>query len=60
MGSLSFNNIAIIALIPLVFYGIVLWILWKFYHAFARIGEELSEIKTILQERVTRPETPPA
>lgn len=51
---MGFNNIAIIALIPLVFYGIALWILWKFYHAFARIADELSEIKTLLRDRLDR------
>jgi hypothetical protein len=39
-------------------YGIVLWILWKFYQAIARIGEELGEIKTILQQRVPPAEKP--
>jgi hypothetical protein len=59
MGSLGFNNIVIIALIPLVFYGIVLWIFWKFYHALARIGEELSEIRTIMRDRLRQEGNPP-
>ena len=39
-------------------YGIVLWILWKFYQAIARIGEELGGIKTILQQREPPAEKP--
>ena len=45
-------------LFALAVYGIVLWILWKFYQAIARIGEELGEIKTILQQRVPPTEKP--
>ena len=37
-------------------YGIFLWIVWKFYRALARIGEELSEINAVLRERLPRPE----
>ena len=39
-------------------YGIVLWIIWKFYGVLARIGEELGEIKTVLQQRLPPPEGP--
>jgi flagellar biogenesis protein FliO len=39
-------------------YGIVLWILWKFYGALARIGDELDAIKTVLQQRLPPPEVP--
>ena len=50
---------AVLALfLAIVVYGIVLWILWKFYQAIARIGEELGEIKTILQQRVPPTEKP--
>jgi flagellar biogenesis protein FliO len=45
-------------LCALAVYGIVLWVLWKFYQAIARIGEELGEIKTILQQRVPPTEKP--
>jgi hypothetical protein len=45
-------------ILPLAFYGISLWILWKFYGALARIGEELSEIKTVLRLRLPPPERP--
>lgn len=37
-------------------YGFGLWILWKFYRALARIGGELSEIKTVLRLRLPPPE----
>jgi hypothetical protein len=43
-----------------VIYGLVLWILWKFYCALARIGEELGEIKTVLRLRLPPPERPGA
>jgi hypothetical protein len=39
-------------------YGIVLWIIWKFYGVLARIGEELGAIKTVLQQRLPPPEAP--
>jgi hypothetical protein len=48
----------LILLVPLAFYGISLWILWKFYGALARIGGELDEIKTVLQQRLPPPERP--
>ena len=41
--------------LALVVYVIVLWITWKFYRAFARIGGELGEIKTVLQQRLPPP-----
>ena len=44
----------------LVIYGPVLWVLWKFYCALARIGEELGEIKTVLRLRLPPPERPGA
>lgn len=48
-------------LLALAVYGVVLWIAWKFYCAFARIGEELSEIKTVLRQReVASPPSPPS
>jgi hypothetical protein len=46
------------ALLAIAVYGIVLWILWKFYRALARIGEELGEIKTVLKQRLPPPERP--
>jgi hypothetical protein len=46
----SFSAFALI--IPLVFYGISLWVLWKFYVALARISEELSEINVVLRQRL--------
>jgi flagellar biogenesis protein FliO len=52
----TFSAFALI--IPLAFFGISLWILWKFYGALARIGEELSEIKTVLRLRLPPPERP--
>ena len=45
-------------ILALVVYVIVLWITWKFYRAFARIGGELGEIKTVLQQRLPPPERP--
>jgi hypothetical protein len=45
-------------LIALAVYGVILWITWKFYLALARIGEELSEIKTVLRLRLPPPERP--
>jgi len=45
-------------IIPLVIYGVGLWVLWMFYRALARIGEELGEIRGILQQR-TPPPPPP-
>jgi hypothetical protein len=52
----TFSAFALI--IPLVFCGISLWVLWMFYQALARIGEELSEIKTVLRLRLPPPERP--
>jgi hypothetical protein len=48
----------VIMLVPLAIYGTGLWILWKFYCVFARIGEELSEIKTVLRLRLPPPSNP--
>jgi hypothetical protein len=48
----------LLLLLPLAFYGLTLWILWKFYGVLARIGEELGEIKTVLQQRLPPPEGP--
>jgi flagellar biogenesis protein FliO len=49
----------LVAIIPfLLIYGILLWALVKFYRALARIGEELSEIKTVLRLRLAPPERP--
>jgi hypothetical protein len=45
-------------LLALMSYSVFLWIIWKFYHALARIGEELSEIKTVLLLRLPPPERP--
>jgi len=41
----------------LVYYGIVIWVVLLFYQALARIGEELSYIRGILQQRL--PPGPP-
>jgi hypothetical protein len=38
--------------------GVSLWIVWKVYSALARIGEELSAIKTVLQQRLPPPQGP--
>jgi ABC-type transport system involved in cytochrome bd biosynthesis fused ATPase/permease subunit len=40
-------------------YAFVLWIAWKFYCALARIGEELAQIKNVLQQRLPLPAAPP-
>jgi hypothetical protein len=49
----------LVAIIPfLLIYGVFLWALVKFYRALARIGEELSEIKTVLRLRLPLPERP--
>ena len=45
----------VIMLVPLAIYATGLWILWKFYCALTRIGEELSEIKTVLRLRLPPP-----
>ena len=58
MGSLGVSE-AVVLLIPIALYGVALWILWKFYHAFAKIGDELSESKTLLQDRLGGTERPP-
>ena len=52
MGNL-FSFLFIIGL-----YGIGVWITVKFYLALARIGEELSEIKTVLRLRLPPPSSP--
>jgi hypothetical protein len=49
---------ALALIIPLVFYGISLWVLWKFYVALARISEELSEINVVLRQRLPPPTEP--
>jgi hypothetical protein len=48
----------LLLLLPLAFYGVGLWTLWKFYGALVRIGEELGEIKTVLRLRLPPPERP--
>ena len=48
-----------IMLVPLAIYATGLWILWKFYCVFARIGEELSEINMVLRQRLPRPDERP-
>jgi hypothetical protein len=48
----------VIMLIPLAFYAFGLWILLKFYFALAHIGEELTEIKTVLRQRLPLPPSP--
>jgi hypothetical protein len=48
----------LLLLLPLAFYCACLWILWKFYGVLARIGEELGEIKAVLQQRLPAPERP--
>jgi len=45
-------------LVPVAYLCVLGWILWKFYHALARIGEELGEIKVILRERSNPPIAP--
>jgi hypothetical protein len=45
-------------LLAVMSYSVFLWIIWKFYQALARIGEELSEIKTVLRLRLPPPELP--
>jgi hypothetical protein len=56
MQTIGFPELAVF--LGIAVYGIVLWILWKFYQAIARIGEELGEIKTILQQRLPPAEKP--
>jgi hypothetical protein len=46
-------------LVGLVVYGFILWVVWKFYIALSRIGDELSEIRTVLQQRLPPAEWPP-
>jgi len=55
MQTVSFLAIVFLAL---VIYGPVLWITWRFYRAIARIGEELGEIKTVLQQRLPPASSP--
>ena len=35
-------------ILVIAFYALLLWVIYKFYTALARIGEELGEIKQIL------------
>jgi hypothetical protein len=42
-------------LFGLVYFGVAVWILFSFYRALARIGEELNSISQILQERLPKP-----
>ena len=42
----------------LLLYAAGAWVVWKFYTAIARIGEELSEIKTVLRLRLPPPASP--
>ena len=41
-------------------YGGAVWVIWKFYGALARIGEELKELKAVLQDRLPPPGGPSA
>jgi hypothetical protein len=36
-------------------YGGALWVVWKFCGALARIGEELNELKAVVQDRLPPP-----
>jgi hypothetical protein len=47
-------------LVLIAVYGVCAWITWKFYRALARIGEELSELKTVLHDRLPLPGGPSA
>jgi hypothetical protein len=40
-----------VILIPLVTYGLMAWILYKFYGALMKIRDELRDIKDALRER---------
>ncbi len=37
--------------VPVLYWVVLGWVLWKFYHAIDRIGGELTEIKAILRDR---------
>jgi hypothetical protein len=54
----GFAEFAVPMLFAIATYGVVLWILWKFYGVLARIGEELGAIKTVLQQRLPPPQGP--
>jgi len=41
---------ALVAAVYLIFYGIGIYVAWKFYRALARIGEELSSIKATIRD----------
>ena len=45
-------------MIGVIFYGVAVFVLVMFYRALARIGEELSEIKEVLRERLPPPGGP--
>jgi hypothetical protein len=42
----------------ILLYAIGAWVLWKFYRALARIGEELGDIKELLAQRLVRHDGP--
>jgi hypothetical protein len=42
--------------IYLAYIGGGIWVLWKFYRALVRIGEELAEIKVALRPHLTETE----
>ena len=48
------------ALMLTAVYGVSAWVIWKFYGALARIGEELKELKAVLQGRLPPPGGPSA
>jgi len=43
-----------VAPLVVIYYSFVLWVVYKFYKALARVGDELSEIKQALQDRPTQ------
>jgi hypothetical protein len=59
MGGGQVFGAAFGAVFFVVYIGVGIWVLWKFYRALARIGEELAEIKTALRPLLPGTEPPP-
>jgi len=50
-GVVGFGGLIPVILIPLVSYGVMAWILYKFYGALMKIRDELRDINDALRER---------
>jgi hypothetical protein len=41
--------------VPLLIYIVIGFVVWKFYQMISKIGDDLAEIKTLLEHRAGKP-----